>query len=103
MTVSETIRQERKKAGLSQAELGKRLGVSQSMIAQYECGIRKPKMTTIQLIADALGADIELFLQAIIDEAAEVVERAPTSFCFFQQMKCLRLLPQQPLLFSPGF
>ena len=26
-----------------------------------------------------------------------------TSFCFFQQMKCLRLLPQQPLLFSPGF
>lgn len=76
MTVAETIRQERKKAGLSQAELGKRLGVSQSMIAQYECGIRKPKMSTIQLISDALGADIELFLQAIIDEAAKVVEKA---------------------------
>lgn len=69
MTVAETIRQERKKVGLSQAELGKRLGVSQSMIAQYECGIRKPKIRTIRLISDALGADMELFLQAIIDEA----------------------------------
>ena len=33
-------------------------------------------MSTIQLISDALGADIELFLQAIIDEAAKVVEKA---------------------------
>ena len=26
-----------------------------------------------------------------------------TSFFFFHQMKCFRLFPQQPLLFSPGF
>ena len=61
LSIAEVIREERKKAGLSQAELGKRLGVSQYMIAQYECGIRIPKIPTIRRIADALEADLEPF------------------------------------------
>ena len=64
LSIAEVIREERKKAGLSQAELGKRLGVSQSMIAQYECGIRTPKIPTIRRIADALEADLEPFYYA---------------------------------------
>lgn len=48
------LRQERKEKGLSQKELGQRLGVSQAMIAQYENGKRTPKVGTITKIANAL-------------------------------------------------
>ena len=41
-------------AGISQKELGKRMGVSAAMVAQYENDLRKPKLETIQRFADAL-------------------------------------------------
>ncbi len=55
------IRDERYKAGLTQAELGSRIGVSGSMIAQYESNApyaRKPKIETTLKIADALGISL---------------------------------------------
>lgn len=55
--LGEVIKKERKKAGLTQAELGRKLGVSASMIAQYETGKRIPKIATLQKIARALGVD----------------------------------------------
>lgn len=64
LSIAEVIREERKKAGMTQKELGKRLGVTQSMIAQYECGNRIPKILTIRRIADILEADLEPFYYA---------------------------------------
>ena len=58
MTVGERIKGARKTASLTQDELAARLGVTQAVIGQYERGIRKPKMDTIQRIADALGIGI---------------------------------------------
>lgn len=55
MTTGQYIQQARKKARLTQAELGARLGVSGSMIGQYENGFRNPKPETLQRIAVALG------------------------------------------------
>ena len=55
MTTGELIRAARKKAGLTQKELGSKLGVSGAMIAQYETGVRTPKVDTIQKIAIPLG------------------------------------------------
>ena len=40
---------------MTQAALGHELGVSGSMVAQYETGARNPKHETLQRIADALG------------------------------------------------
>lgn len=54
MTTGKMIREERKKAGLTQGELGERLGVSGASIGQYETGIRKPKIETLNRIAKAL-------------------------------------------------
>ncbi len=54
-TTGEKIRIARTKAGLSQGELANRLDVTQSLIGQYERGVRNPKPSTIQRIADALG------------------------------------------------
>ena len=55
MSVGERFRISGKPAGLTQKELGQKLGVSASMIGQYETDLRKPKLDTVIKIADALG------------------------------------------------
>ena len=62
MTLGETIRSARKKAGLTQAELGEMLGVSGSMIGQWENNLRKPKHETLKKVALALGVSISNLL-----------------------------------------
>lgn len=57
MTTGELIKAARKKAGLTQEELGKNLGVSGSYIAQYEADNRNPKYETLKRIAAALGVE----------------------------------------------
>lgn len=58
MNIGEQIKKYRTKANISQKELGKRLGVSQQQIAQYESGKRIPKIETINNIAGALGIGV---------------------------------------------
>lgn len=55
MTTGDKIRSARKRAGLTQKELGEKLGVTGSLIGIYETGRRKPKADTLQRMADALG------------------------------------------------
>ena len=62
MTLGETIRSARKKACLTQAELGEMLGVSGSMIGQWENNLRKPKHETLKKVALALGVSISNLL-----------------------------------------
>lgn len=54
MTEGERIKLKRKEAGLTQKQLGERIGVSGAMIAQYENGLRRPKIETLRRIANAL-------------------------------------------------
>ena len=54
MTTGQRIQRARKKAGLSQRQLGEKLGLSASMIGQWENDLRNPKVETLQRIADAL-------------------------------------------------
>jgi len=58
------IRRLRKKAGLTQAELAKRAGVSQSLIARIETGSVNPRLTTLKRILDALEGYISEELTA---------------------------------------
>lgn len=58
MTTGQRIKEARKRAGVTQVELGALLGVSGSMIAQYETDKRNPKQETIQRIADALNVSV---------------------------------------------
>lgn len=61
MTTGEIIKNARKRSGMTQAELGALLGVSGSMIGQWENNLRHPKLETRSRIADALGLkDYEL-------------------------------------------
>ena len=58
MCIGERIKEARKAAGLTQKELGERLGVSDSSIAQYESGLRNPKYETLKKIAAVLDVNI---------------------------------------------
>lgn len=58
MTVGERIQIARKNAGLTQKELGAKLGVSYQGIAQWENNMRNPKIGSLQRIADALDIPV---------------------------------------------
>lgn len=64
MTAGERIKKIRQEKGLSQKELGEKLGVSQQMIGQWETGKANPKIETKKKIADALN----IHLSDLIDD-----------------------------------
>lgn len=55
MTTGERIKAARKAAGMTQKELGEKMGLSFQSIAQWENDLRKPKFDTIERIAAVLG------------------------------------------------
>ena len=57
VTVGEKIRSSRIDAGLTQKELGDKMGVDSATVGKYERGILNPKKETIQKFAKALGVD----------------------------------------------
>lgn len=59
MTTGQLIKAARKKAGVTQEELGKKIGVSGSSMAQWENDLRNPKLDTLQRIASALGVPVQ--------------------------------------------
>lgn len=73
MTLGESIRRVRKKAGLTQAELANRLGISAAGIAQWENNIRNPKLETIKRIASALGVSQFELLRPVMENDADFV------------------------------
>lgn len=54
------LRRARRGAGLSQAELAARAGISQSVISAYESGHRQPAVPTLAALIDAAGYDLVL-------------------------------------------
>lgn len=55
MTTGEKIRAARKKAGLTQKQLGELCGIAEPTIRRYELGKLKPKLETLLKIAKPLG------------------------------------------------
>ncbi len=56
------IADERKKLGLSQEELAKKLKISQKSISKYECGDRRPSYETLVLMSSIFGVSIDYLL-----------------------------------------
>lgn len=59
MGIGMRIRELRLKQGLSQSELGKKIGLTQKAITTYERETREPNIETIKALAKALGASVE--------------------------------------------
>lgn len=51
----------REAAGLTQAELEKRAGMSSTQVAQYETGRRQPTFRNLQALCRALAVDLDAF------------------------------------------
>lgn len=60
MSAPEVLRAARTAAGLSQAALGARAGVSQSVISIYEAGRRQPSLPMLANLVAAAGCDLEI-------------------------------------------
>lgn len=56
------IREARRRAGLTQAELARRVGTSQPAIARYERARAMPDLDTLHRIVEACGLDLRLEL-----------------------------------------
>lgn len=56
------IREARRRAGISQAELAKRLATSQSVIGRWETGRRTPSMESVLAAVRACNLDLHLGL-----------------------------------------
>ena len=64
----ERVREARRRAGLNQTELGRRVGLSQSMIGAIERNERSATPETAQAIADVLG----IALDSLADSAGHL-------------------------------
>jgi transcriptional regulator with XRE-family HTH domain len=62
-------------AGLTQAELGRRAGVPQSMIAAYEKGTRQATLPTLLLLLRAAGHELRLHLVPIDEQDRKTAEQ----------------------------
>lgn len=59
MNLTEKIRALRETAGMTQAELAERVGVSEKVVSKWECGETKPSAEVLPALADAFGISID--------------------------------------------
>ncbi len=50
----------RKRAGLTQAELAKKVGITRSALGNYESGTREPDFETLEAFADFFNVDLDV-------------------------------------------
>lgn len=87
MNIGEQIKKYRKEAGLSQKQLGQKLGVSQQHIAQYENGKRIPKIETINNIAGALQIGVRRLYPEFTMEEWKKTDTYKKSHAEYETMK----------------
>src|SRR3990172_2981719 len=63
MAVRHLVREARRRAGLSQAELAERAGVPQSTIGRIESGARMPSAALVDRVIRAAGFELRLGLR----------------------------------------
>lgn len=72
MTIGELIKRARKQGNMSQKDLAEKLGVSTSMIGQYETDARNPKLVTLQKIATALQVELTTLLPSNVIKSLQL-------------------------------
>ena len=67
MLTGATLRELRIKAGLTQAEVGRRVGIPATVVSAYECGRRQPSLEVAGHIIEAMGFEAR-FVRFLDDE-----------------------------------
>lgn len=63
------VRDKRKQAGLSQTELGNKLGISRQAVFNWEKGLRKPRYYMVVKLANALHTEPLEFMDALLADS----------------------------------
>ena len=91
---SEKLSLLRRQAGLTQAALAQKLGISKSAVSMYECGNREPELELLQAMADLFGVSVGALLgredQPLVNGDPELTE----------YLEALRDRPELRMLFS---
>lgn len=87
----------RKDAGLTQAQLAKKVGVSQQIIASYENGKRNFPVARLLELADVLGAPAEELLEGSIGRRTHRMTRLD------EQLAAVKKLPAKKRQFVTEF
>lgn len=74
LSVGKRIRAAREAAGMTQAEVAKRLSVSESSIRLYELGKRQPNDEILGRIAEVVGVDPQAFIEVELSSVRDVLE-----------------------------
>lgn len=64
MDLADTVYKARESAGLTQAELARRMGTTQSAIAAIEAGARRPTVELLERLARACGGRLTIRIEA---------------------------------------
>ena len=75
MISADLLRQARLRAGLTQAELGRRIGRSQSQIARWESGRVEPSLETLCRLVRACGLELTYALANYDDSYVPYIKR----------------------------
>ncbi len=98
MKFSEKIQKLRKAAGLSQAELAGKIGVSARSVASYEAGTSRPRYRkTYELLAGALGVHVNFLYTEDEEDDGYAVRPGTTA-----QQQARNILGEVRQLFSGG-
>lgn len=68
----DVLRQLRQNAGMTQSELGKKLGIAKTTVSSYELGTREPSFEMEEAIADLFNVDL-LYLRGKTNITTEIV------------------------------
>jgi transcriptional regulator with XRE-family HTH domain len=74
MDIASLVRDARRNADITQAELARRAGTSQPAVAAYEKGMRTPSIETLRRLMDACECDVELSVSPHVRRGAESLE-----------------------------
>jgi len=75
MLSSDLIREARLRAGLTQAELGERLGKPQSVIARWERGAVDPSFEMLREVVRACGLDLTVHMSKFDDSNVTIIDQ----------------------------
>jgi uncharacterized protein len=82
------VREARRRAGLSQEELGRRAGVTQSVVSAYESGARQPSLPTLERLVRAAGCELDVSVRQPRPKAQVLV--GPVGQKLFRQRRKVR-------------
>ena len=74
MISGDLVREARRRAGLTQAELAERLGTSQSAVARWERGAAHPSLETLRAVVRGCGFDLAFHMSRADDSNVTIID-----------------------------